>query len=101
MRLVGLGLALPSILCLGAQPKGWHCTKDDPATKKHVLDVSAESFDQTPDGRTKYLHSVTARIYGSDGNTAQVIESKEAVANFETGTLRYGPDLKSVLSLKP
>jgi hypothetical protein len=100
MRLLVLGLALLAVPCIEAQPNGWHFVKDDPATNKHVVDISAESFDQTGNGHTKYLHNVTARIYDSGGNLSKVIKSKGAVANLETGTLRYGPDLRSVVRLK-
>jgi hypothetical protein len=100
MRLLVFGLALVVVVpCIRAQQNGWHFVKDDPATKKHIVDVRAESFDQTGNGHTKYLHDVTARIYDPGGNISKVIKSKEAVANLETGTLRYGPGLKSIVSL--
>ncbi|MBV9268789.1 MAG: hypothetical protein JO061_21655 [Acidobacteriaceae bacterium] len=99
MRQCVLGLTF-TVLCIGAQQKGWHYVKDDPATKKHIVDISAESFEQNANGHTKYLHKMTARIYDSSGKVARVVKSEEAVANLESGTLRYGPDLKSVLILK-
>jgi hypothetical protein len=99
MRFIVVGLTL-TVLSIEAQPKGWHYVKDDPATKKHIVDISAESFDQNANGHTKYLHEVTAKIYDVSGNVTQTIKSKEAVANLENETLLYGPDLKSVLSLK-
>ena len=100
MRPLVLGLAFLSLLCIEAQPIGWHYVKEDPATRKHRVEINAEAFDQTVNGHTKYLHNVTARIYDSSGKVTKIVKSKEAVANFETGTLRYGPDLKSALSLK-
>jgi hypothetical protein len=99
MRLRVFGLALVLVPYIGAQQNGWRFVKDDPATKKHLIDMSAESFEQTGDGHTKYLHNVTARIYDSNGKAFQTIHSKEAVVNFDSGTLTYGPQLKTVLSL--
>jgi hypothetical protein len=99
MRLLVFGLTLVVVPYIRAQ-NGWHFVKDDPSTKKHDLEITAESFDQTADGHMKYLHNMTARVYEFNGKASQTIHSKEAVVNFDTGTLAYGPQLKAVLSLK-
>ena len=100
MRSAVLCLILVTGLAFGAQPKGWNFLKENPLTKKHIIAISAESFDQGSNGHAEYLHNVTVWLYDSSGNVARTVKSKEAVADLEHGTLRYGPDLNSVLSLR-
>jgi hypothetical protein len=42
---------------------------------------------------------MTAKLYSPNGDFKQ-ISSKEAVADMNRATLAYGPDLKTVISLK-
>jgi len=100
MRLVLLGFVLFSGFCFAGQLKDWEFTKENPVTKNRVVAIRAESLDQSSNSHTKYLHNVTAWLYDSRGNVTRTIKSKEAVANLDEGTLRYGPDLKSVLKLR-
>ena len=100
MRAFLLTSALSAAIALGAQPTPWHYLKQDPSTKQHLVQIDAKSFDQTADGYTKYLHNVTARIYNKNAKAIRAINTKEAIVNLKTGTLAYGPDFKTIVSLK-
>ena len=100
MRIFLLSNALWIAATLGAQATPWHYAKEDRSTKQLLVQIDAKSFDQTADGHTKYLHNVTARIYDKGAKTFRAISSREAVVNSESGTFAYGPDLKTVVSLK-
>jgi hypothetical protein len=97
--LVLSSLALLSFQLFAQQRQGWRYLKEDPKTKKHVVEIDAKSFDQTPDGRTQHLHDMTARLYDANGVTFKQITSKEAVMDEKSGTLAYGPDLKTIVKL--
>jgi hypothetical protein len=84
---------------LVGQSSHWHFEKVDRANANRLIQVDAKSFDQTGDGRIKYLHDMTARLYRANGDFKQ-ISSKEAVADMNRATLAYGADLKTVISLK-
>jgi hypothetical protein len=77
----------------------WHFEKADPASGKMQIEISAKSFDQTADGKIKYLHNMTAKIYNANGGFRE-ISSTEAVADTNRATLAYGPGLKTIISLK-
>ena len=76
-------MTLVSGFGFGAQPKGWNFVKENPVTKKRVVAISAESFDQNSNGHTNYLHNVAAWLYDSSGNVTRTVKSKEAVADLD------------------
>lgn len=84
----------------GAQTNPYHLIKDDPSTKKRQVEISAESFDQGADRHTIYLHKLTARLYDSNGKSFRELNSKEGLLKLDSGTLAYGPGLRSTVSLK-
>lgn len=81
-----------------AQDQGWHFRKDDPQSKRHIIQVDARSMEPTTEAGTFLLHGMTARLYDSTGSYKE-ISSKEAIINEEVGTLAYGPGLKATIKL--
>jgi hypothetical protein len=81
------------------QNQAWHYRKDDPTTKKHVIQIDAASFESSAGAETIKLHDMTVRIYNASSSFTQ-LKSKDAVINEKLGTLTYGPQLKTVLKLK-
>ena len=83
-----------------AQDRSWHYRKDDPVTKKHIVQIDAESFQQTKDGDAKFmLRGMTARLYDAVGSSYKQISSKQAIVDEKLGTLTYGPGLKTTIVL--
>ena len=83
-----------------AQDLNWHYRKDNPATKKRVVEIDAHSFAQTKEGNGRFLlRDMTARLYDSSGSMYKRISSKQAIVDEKLGTLAYGPDLKTVIRL--
>ncbi len=80
------------------EDSGWRYRKDDPVTKKKVVEIEAESFQQIADGQAKLLHEMTARLYNSTGSYSQ-ISSQEAIVDEKSGTLIYGPHLSATVRL--
>jgi hypothetical protein len=91
--------ALLALQLTAQQQQRWHFRKDDPTTKKHVIQIDAASFEPTASAQTIKLHDVTARIYNASGSFTQ-IRSENAIVNERLGTLTYGPQLRNVLKLK-
>ena len=81
-----------------AQNAGWHYRKDDPATKKHILQIDAASFQSIRGGKAKLLYGMSARFYKADGTYTKFI-SRTALVDEQRGTLSYGPGLKQVAKL--
>ena len=83
-----------------AQDSSWHYQKDDPITKKHIVQIDAQSFQQTKQGNATFvLREVTARLYDATGSIYKQISSKQAIVDEKLGTLTYGPALKTVVKL--
>jgi hypothetical protein len=83
-----------------AQDLSWHYRKDDPATKKRVVQIDAHSSEQIKDGTGKFLlRDMTARLYDASGSTYKQIRSKQAIVDEKLGTLAYGSGLKTVIRL--
>jgi hypothetical protein len=88
-------------ICLmaAAQSSGWHYQKDDPVTKKKIVEIEAASFHQIADGQAKLLHDVTVRFYNSAGSSYKQISSQEAIVDQKSDMLIYGPHLKMAVRL--
>lgn len=87
-----------NINTLLAENSGWRCEKDDPVTKKKIVEIEAASFQQIADGQAKLLHDLTARLYDSTGSYKQ-ISSQEAIVDQKSGMLFYGPHLSAAVRL--
>lgn len=87
-----------NINTLLAEDSGWRYQKDDPITKKKIVEIEAASFQQIADGKAMLLHQVTARLYDSTGSFKQ-IRSQEAIVDQKLGTLIYGPSLSATVRL--
>jgi peroxiredoxin len=87
-----------NINALLTEDTGWRYRKDDPVTKKKLVEIEAASFQQIADGQAKLLHEMTARLYDSTGSYNQ-ISSQEAIVDEKSGTLLYGPHLSASLRL--
>ena len=85
-----------NISTLLAENSGWRYEKDDPVTKKKIVEIEAASFQQIAGGQAKLLHDVTARLYDSTGSYKQ-ISSQEAIVDQKSGTLIYGPHLSETV----
>jgi hypothetical protein len=84
-----------------AQDSSWHYRKDDPTTKKHIVRIDAQSFQQGKEGTATFmLRDVTARLYDRSGTSFKQINSKHAIVDERLGTLTYGPDLNTVIRFK-
>jgi len=82
-----------------AQSSGWRYQKDDPVTKKKIVEIEAASFQQIADGQAKLLHDVTVRLYDITGSSYKQIKSQEAIVDPKSDMLIYGPHLKMVARL--
>ena len=82
-----------------AQSSGWRYQKDDPVTKKRIVEIEAASFQQIAGGQAKLLHEVTVRFYDSAGISYKQISSQEAIVDQKTDVVIYGPHLKMVARL--
>jgi peroxiredoxin len=87
-----------NINTLLTEDSGWRYRKDDPVTKKKIVEIDAASFQQIADGQAKLLHEVTARLYDNTGSYRQ-ISSQEAIVDQKSGTLIYGPHLGVIVRL--
>lgn len=87
-----------NINTLLTENSGWRYQKDDPVTKKKIVEIEAASFQPIADGQARLLHDVTARLYDSAGSYKQ-ISSQEAIVDQKSGMLIYGPHLSAVLRL--
>jgi peroxiredoxin len=87
-----------NINTLLAENSGWRYQKDDPVTKKKIVEIEATSFQSIADGKAKLLHDVTARLYDNAGSYKK-ISSQEAIVDQESGMLIYGPHLTATIRL--
>lgn len=91
-------LTLTCVAAMG-QSSGWHYEKADPVTKKRIVQIDASSFEQIAGGQAKLLHGVSVRFYNGAGLASEPIKSQEAIVDQISGTLMYGPHLKTVVQL--
>lgn len=87
-----------NINTLLAENSAWRYQKDDPVTKKKIVEIEAASLQQIADGKAKLLHDVVVRLYDNAGSYKQ-ISSQEAIVDQESGMLIYGPHLTATAQL--
>jgi len=73
-----------------SQETHWHFEKENPKTKKHIIEIDAAAFEQTSDRHNILLHKMSARLYDSGESSYIQIASEEATVDQKLGTLTYG-----------